>query len=73
MMCLNRSERKMDISSVGSLSTALAQSPTGDAVGTLVLKKAIDIQAEVAKDLLEAVQQVPSNPAHLGNSIDIRA
>lgn len=71
-MCPNRSERKMDISSVGSLSTAMAQSATGDAVGTLVLKKAMDIQAQTALALLQAVPQLPNNPPNLGNSVDIR-
>lgn len=62
----------MDISSVGSLSTAMAQSATGDAVGTLVLKKAMDIQAQTALALLQAVPQLPNNPPNLGNSVDIR-
>lgn len=63
----------MDISSVGSLSTAMAQSATGDAVGTLVLKKAMDIQAQTALALLQAVRQLPNNPPNLGNTVDIRA
>ncbi len=63
----------MDVAGVGSLSTALAQSPTGDAVATLVLKKAMDLQAQVAKELLQAVPQLPSNPLHLGSNVDLRA
>lgn len=63
----------MDVASVGSLSTALAQSSTGDAVGTLVLRKAMDLQAQLARELLQAVPQPANNPSHLGNSIDIRA
>jgi hypothetical protein len=63
----------MDISSVGSLSTALSQSQTGDAVSTLVLKKAMDIQEQNAMQLLQAIPQSPSNPPHLGNSVDIKA
>jgi hypothetical protein len=63
----------MDVSSVGSLSTTLSQAQTGDAVSTLVLKKAIDIQAQSALQLLQAVPQMPSNPPNLGNSVDIRA
>ncbi len=62
----------MDISSVGSLSTALSQSQTGDVVSTLVLKKAIDIQAQSAMQLLQALPPVPSNPPNLGNSVDIK-
>lgn len=62
----------MDIASVSSLSTALSQAKTGDAVGTLVLKKALDIQAQSAMQLIQAVPQ-PSNPPNLGNSIDVKA
>ncbi|UCV28470.1 YjfB family protein [Ferribacterium limneticum] len=63
----------MDIASVSSLTTALSQAKTGDAVGTLVLKKAMDIQAQNALQLLQAVPQVASNPPNLGNSIDVKA
>lgn len=63
----------MDIASVGSLSSAMTQAQTGDAVNTLVLKKALDIQAQNAAQLLQALPQVPSNPPHLGNSVDLRA
>lgn len=63
----------MDIASVSSLTTALSQAKTGDAVGTLVLKKAMDIQAQNALQLLQAVPQVVSNPPNLGNSIDVKA
>jgi hypothetical protein len=63
----------MDISAVSSLSTALSQAKTGDAVGTLVLKKAMDIQAQNAMQLLQAVPSVANNPPNLGNSIDVKA
>lgn len=63
----------MDVSAVGSLSSALSQVPTGDAVGTLVLKKAMDIQAQHALQLLQAVPQQANNPPNLGNSIDVKA
>lgn len=62
----------MDIASVSSLSTALSQAKAGDAVGTLVLKKAIDIEAQSALKLLETVPAVSNNPEHLGNSIDVK-
>lgn len=71
-MCLNRSERKMDISSLGAMSSALPSADTRDSVGTAVLKKAIDIQAQNALQLLEALPQLPSNPPNLGNSVDIK-
>ena len=62
----------MDVSAVSSLSSMLSQAQTGDAVSTLVLKKAMDIEASSALQLLQAVPQVPSNPPNLGNSIDIK-
>ncbi len=63
----------MDVSSVGSLSSALSQAQTGDAVSTLVLKKAMKIQEQNAMQLLQAVPQMPNNPPNLGNSIDVKA
>ncbi len=62
----------MDVSSVASLSTALSQSQVGDAVGITVLKKALDMQAQTASQLLEALPTAPSNPPHLGNSVDLK-
>lgn len=63
----------MNGSSIGSLSSALAQANTGDAVGILVLKKAMAIQAQSALQLLEGLPQAASNPAHLGNTVDVKA
>lgn len=62
----------MDIANTASLSTALSQAKAGDAVGTLMLKKALDMQAQSAMQLIQAIPQ-PSNPPNLGNSIDIKA
>ena len=62
----------MDIAAVSNLSPALAQAATGDAASTLVLKKAIDLQATAALQLLQALPPVPSNPPNLGNSVDIK-
>ena len=65
----------MDVSSIGSLSSALSQAKTGDAVNTLVLKKAMDIQAQSAMQLLAALPPIAGsgNPPNLGNSIDVKA
>lgn len=63
----------MDVSSIGSLSSALSQAKTSDAVGTLVLKKAMDIQAQSAAQLLQALPQISNNPPNLGNGIDVKA
>ena len=62
----------MDVSSIGRLSTALSQAQTGDAVSTLVLKKAMQIQEQNALQLLQALPQVSNNPRNLGNSVDVR-
>lgn len=62
----------MDVSSIGSLSTALSQAQTGDAVSTLVLKKAMQIQEQNALQLLQALPPVANNPPNLGNSVDVR-
>lgn len=63
----------MDISSIGGLSSALSQASTGDAASILVLKKAMDIQAQSAMQLLEGLPSVPSNPPNLGSAIDVKA
>lgn len=66
----------MDIStsSVASAASSLAQARTGDAVGITVLKKALDIQAQSAAQLIEAAAQVGrNNPPNLGQNIDVSA
>lgn len=64
----------MDVSSVGSVSAALAQAGTGDAVAIAVLKKAIDIEAQSAMQLIQALPQpVASNPPNLGNGVNVYA
>ena len=61
----------MDISSVGSISAAVSQAQTGDAVGIAVLKKAIDLQAQGALQLIQAIPQLAANsPPNLGNGIN---
>jgi hypothetical protein len=62
----------MEVSSIGGLSSALSQVDSRDVVGTAVLKKAMDIQAQNAMQLLEALPKIPSNPPNLGNSVDVR-
>lgn len=60
-------------SSIAAASTVMAQARTGDAVATLVFKKALDVQAQSAMQLLATLPAPASNPPHLGNSVDIRA
>ena len=64
----------MDINSIGSVATALSQAGTGDAVAIAVLKKSLEIQAQSAMQLIQALpQQAPSNPSNLGNGINVYA
>ena len=61
----------MDISSIASAASAISQNQTGDAVSISVLKKALDIQAQTAAQLIQALPQVTTNsPAHLGSSVN---
>jgi hypothetical protein len=62
----------MDVTTAASLSSQVAQMKIGDAVGITVLKKAIDLQAQGALQLLDALPAVANNPPHLGNSIDVK-
>jgi len=67
----------MDVSGIGSLGTALgtavSQAQTSDEVGIAMLKKTMQIEAQSAQQLLEALPQIPNNPAHLGNAVDVKA
>lgn len=63
----------MDLAAISSQSSAMTKGQVSEAVGTLVLRKALDIQEQSAMQLLQALPQTPSNPPHLGNSIDVKA
>ncbi len=64
----------MDISSVGNVSAAVSQAGTGDAVAITVLKKSLDIQAQSAMQLIQALPQpAPSSPPNLGNGVNVYA
>ncbi|MBN8449383.1 MAG: YjfB family protein [Candidatus Accumulibacter sp.] len=61
----------MDVSAIASMATEMSQARTTEALQVAVLKKALDIQAQGALQLIEAASQViPSNPPHLGNAVD---
>jgi hypothetical protein len=61
----------MSINSLGSVPATLSQAPIGDAIAIAVLKKAIDIQAQSAMQLIQALPQAAaSNPPNLGNSVN---
>lgn len=63
----------MDVASISGQASTLSQSQLSDAVSTAVLRKAIDIQAQGALQLLQARPSVANNPPNLGNTIDVRA
>jgi hypothetical protein len=62
----------MDTLAIASLATDMSQARTANAVQLSVLKKAMDIGAEGALQLVQAAAQATGavNPPHLGNSVD---
>lgn len=63
----------MNIGSAGSVSSALSRAQTGDAVAVAVLKKANEIQAQSALQLLQALPQpvaANSSTPTLGNGVN---
>jgi hypothetical protein len=66
----------MDVTGIAKLATSIAETGTRQDVAIAVLKKAQDIQATTANQLIEALPQVtPSSnlPSHLGNHINTTA
>jgi hypothetical protein len=66
----------MDAMNIARLSTSIAETGIKNEVGLTVLKKAQDIQASTAAQLLGAVTPMPAAqnlPAHLGNTINTKA
>ncbi|MDE2440542.1 MAG: YjfB family protein [Betaproteobacteria bacterium] len=63
----------MDITLTTSLNSVLPQTQTADATGIAVLKKAMDIQAQTAMQLIQSLPQTSSNPPNLGQNIDVKA
>jgi len=63
----------MDVSSVGSLNTAIGQTQGSDAVSTLVLKKALELEKQNAAQLLQSLPATTNNPPNLGNNVDVKA
>ena len=64
----------MDTIGIAALASDMSQTRIQGAVQLAVLKKAMDIEAQGAMQLLEAaVQAMPSNPLNLGNQVDVFA
>ncbi|WP_263770893.1 YjfB family protein [Propionivibrio soli] len=61
----------MDINSVGNVSASLSSASTGNAVAIAVLKKSLDLQAQAALQLVQALPQAaPGTTATLGNNVN---
>lgn len=66
----------MDIAAIASAATALSDMRTAEAISTTVLRKALDLQAQGAAQLIQAAMQslaTYNNPPHLGQRIDTHA
>jgi hypothetical protein len=66
----------MDVMGIAKLATSIADTGTRQEVGIAMLKRAQDIQASTATQLLDAVQSAaPAQnlPAHLGKNINTTA
>lgn len=60
----------MEINSTSSVPVALIRAETGDAVAIAVLKKAQEIEAQSAVQLINALPQPANNPPNLGNKVN---
>lgn len=64
----------MDVSSIAAVASEMSQARTVEAVQLTMLKKAMDIEAKGAMQLVAAAASVVSatakNPPHLGQHID---
>ena len=64
----------MDTIGIAALASDMSQTRIQGAVQLAVLKKAMDIEAQGAMQLVAAaVQAMPSTPPNLGNQVDVFA
>lgn len=64
----------METSAIASVATALSNTRVSNEASLLVLKKALDSQAQSAAQLVAALPEPPrSNPPNLGNQVDLFA
>ncbi|MET1077768.1 MAG: YjfB family protein [Pseudomonas sp.] len=62
----------MELSSLASAVSSAQAAQTGAAVSLKVLDKAMELSAQSALALIQAIPLPASNPANLGNGVDIR-
>ena len=63
----------MSISNSGSVNTAVSQASTDDQRSILVLKKALDSQAQTAATLIEALPKPPTASGNVGRNVNTTA
>ncbi len=66
----------MDVSNIASVATSMSNAKAGQEIGTAILKKAMDISAEGALALIDAIpnsQPSQNLPSHLGKNINTTA
>lgn len=66
----------MDVTGIANVATVMTEANTNQAVSMAVLKKAINISAEGALALIEAIpnsRSVQNMPSHLGQNINTTA
>jgi hypothetical protein len=63
----------MDVTNIAKLSTSMAETGIRQEVGMTMLKRAMDIEASSAAQMIASLPQAQNLPAHLGNSINTKA
>lgn len=63
----------MDVTNIAKLSTSMAETGIRQEVGMTMLKRAMDIEASSAAQMIATISQPPNLPPNLGNSINTTA
>lgn len=63
----------MDVTNIAKLSTSMAETGIRQEVGVTMLKKAMDIEAATAAQMIQSLPAPQNLPAHLGNTINTKA
>jgi len=63
----------MDVMGIAKLSTSIAETGIRQDVSIAMLKRAQDLQASTATQLLDAVQPAQNLPEHLGKNVNTTA
>ncbi|WP_343550563.1 YjfB family protein [Pantoea sp.] len=62
----------MDVSQITSLATAMSQMDLSSQISTIMMKKTLDNKESMAAGILDAIPQLPANPA-IGRNINTTA